>query len=259
MRILTNNLCSDSATVVTASSSSSLFPVSNLKHQFRSKRWRSTDVTSEWVKFDMLTSEPVDSVVILWPKEDGIKLSDSAVVKVQANATNVWTSPAVDETLTIDNTYSIASHYFTSDQSYRYWRVVVEDPGNPWGYLELGVVWIGKSLSIQNAQNGFSYRLLDRSKVTTTDFGHQYVDEYPQSAQLELNYAYLDYDDVQELENAYRVNGNRLPVFVTIDESETALDKNHFAIYGKFASSFGLGHVNYNLFNADGVTIEELS
>jgi hypothetical protein len=105
----------------------------------------------------MITTEEIDSVVILWPKEDGIRLSDTAVVKIQANATDSWGSPAVDQTLTIDNTYMVASHYFSTDQSYRYWRVVIEDVGNPYGYVELGMVWFGKSLSIQKAKNGFKF------------------------------------------------------------------------------------------------------
>src|SRR4051812_33410514 len=99
MRLMNQNFTTEDATVITASSASTNFPASNLKNTFRSKRWRSTGVTSEWVVFDVVTTEPIDSVVLLWSKEDGIRLSNTAVVKIQANATNVWTSPAVDQTL----------------------------------------------------------------------------------------------------------------------------------------------------------------
>lgn len=260
MRVMTTNYCSEAATTITASSANSLFPASNLKHPHRSKRLRTaTGTTTLNVVFDMQTTEAVNSVVFLWPKEDGIRLSASAVVKIQANATNVWTAPAVNQTLTIDNDYMVASHFFTTDQSYRYWRAVIEDPSNPYGYVEIGVVWIGKSLTLDPAQNGFKFQLQDLSKVTTTDFGHRYTDEYPTVASLEFTYALLNYSEAKILENAFRKNGTRKPVLVCLDESEAVFDKDHFLIYGGFESRFGLGHQIHQIINVDTIRIEELS
>lgn len=260
MRLMNLNLCAEDATTVTVSSEDTNFPASNLKHPFRSKRWRSTDVSSEWIVFDFQTIEDVDSVILLWSKEDGVQLSGSATLKIQANATNVWTSPAVDQTLTINDTYEIASHYFTTAQSYRYWRVVLQDAGNPNGFLELGVAWIGKSLQIENAQNGFDFTVTDRSKSVVTDFGHIYTDEYPLFSSLNFSYANLYYEAIQILENAFRENGNRKPVFIAVDPEDEVFDKDHFAIYGRFQSNtFGSEHVNYNIFNAKGLTVVELS
>jgi hypothetical protein len=259
MRLLTTNYCTEDATVVTASSADPRFPASNLKHPFRSKRCRLTNLTSSNVVFDFITTEEVNSVVMLWPKEDGILLSNTAVIKIQANATNTWTSPAVDVTMTIDNQYEVASHFFSTDQSYRYWRVVVEDPGNANGFLELGMVWIGKSLDIENAQNGFSFDLIDRSKTQTTDFGHTYVDEFPLVASVQLQYKNLDYETIQILENAFRENGTKYPVIIALDPDEDVFDKNHYLVYGKMKPSFGSKHVNYNILDADGISILELS
>jgi hypothetical protein len=240
MRLLTTNYCTETATVVTASTSNPSFPSSNLKHPFRSKRWRSTGVASENVVFDFQTSEAVDSVVLLWSKEDGIRLSDSAVIRVQANATDDWSSPSVNQIVTIDDTYEVASHFFSSDQSYRYWRILITDAGNPFGYLELGVVWIGKSLALENAQNGFKYDLVDRSKSSSTDYGHTYTDELPLVATLNFQYSYLDYEAVQILENAFRTNGSKKPVLVVLDPTEAVFSKDHFLVYGKFKNSLDL-------------------
>lgn len=256
---MNTNFCTESATTLTASSSDASFPLSNLKNPLRSKRWRSTGVTTENIVFDMVTTEDIDSVVLLWSKEDGIRLSNTAVIKIQANATNVWTSPAVDQTLTINNTYSVASHYFTSDKSYRYWRILITDPGNPWGYIELGMAWLGKGIDIDNAQNGFQYNITDQSKAMSNDFGHKYIDEYPQVAKLDLGYNFLDYTVVQTLENAYRVNGNRKPVLVALDPVAAVFNKDHFMIYGMMSNKLGLNHVIYNLLGTDGISIEELS
>jgi len=198
-------------------------------------------------------------VVLLWPLEDGIRLSGSAVIKIQANATDVWTTPAVDQTLTIDNTYVLASHFFATDQTYRYWRVTISDPGNGYGFVELGVVWLGKGLDIPSAQNGFKFSLTDTSRQIANDFGHKYVDELPLRATVQFSYTNVDYEDIQTLENAFRENGVRKPVMVVLDPLETVFDANHFLVYGKFSPSSDLSHVNYDVLSVDGITVEELS
>jgi hypothetical protein len=207
--------------------------------------------TKESIVFDMITTEDINSIVLLWPKEDGIGLSETAVLKVQANATDAWTSPSVSQTLTINNDYSIATHYFSTNQEYRYWRITIEDPANANLFVDLGVVILGTHLDIQEPENGFKYTLKDNSKVSITDYGNQYVDEYPQSAILSFNYKYMDYADIVLLENAFRTNGNRIPVFVTLDEDDDVFDKDHYAIYGKFNGSFTNDHVMYTYLDTD--------
>lgn len=213
--------------------------------------------TKESVVFDFKTTQDINSVVILWPKEDGIKLSSNAIIKIEANATNIWTSPAVSQTLTINNDYLVASHFFSSTQNYRYWRVTFEDPQNPFLYVEMGMVWIGENVSFNEPENGFTYSLKDLSDVSKTDFGHEYVDIYPQQAFLEFGYKFLSYDLSKILENAFRINGIRKPVLIVFDESGTIFNKDHFLIYGKFNSAFSLEQSFYNLFNGS-IKITEL-
>ena len=204
--------------------------------------------SNEGVIFDLVTTEDINSVVLLWPKEDGIQLSASAVVKIQANATNVWSSPSVNQTLTINNTYETYSHYFSTAQSYRYWRVEITDPANANLYVNLGVVVLGMSESIDSADNGFKYNLIDKSVISRTDYGNEYIDEYPTIANLELNFEVMDYSDIQILEAAYIANGTRKSIFIALDSAATVYNKDHFSIYGKMESNFDVGHINYNLF-----------
>jgi len=259
MRLMVENFAASPATTITSSSENPRFPVSNLKNPLRSVRTRSVNTSDLAIVFDLATTEEIDSVVLYWPKEDGIRLSGSATVKIQANATNSWSSPAVDQTLTVDNRYMVASHFFTTDQSYRFWRVVISDSGNPYGYLELGKVWLGKGIDIPSAQNGFKSTLIDRSKVTRTDFGHDYVDVYPKQRRIEFSYLNMDYSDIETLETAFDRNGIETPVMLVLDPSSSVFNKNHFLIYGKFSPSFGLSHVTYDVLNTDGISIEELS
>lgn len=214
--------------------------------------------TQEHLTFDLRTVEDINSVCLLWPKMDGIKLSSSAVIRLQANATDVWTSPAVNEVMTFDTTYLTATHFFTTDKSYRYWRVVIIDPANANLFVELGVVVLGKSLDIVNPDNGFEYTLEDQSKITANQFGNQFTDEYPNKATLSIQYSVLEYAESQALENAYRQNGNKKPVLVTIDEAGTTFNKNHYLIYGKMIKPSTAKHVYYQYLTSD-LVIEEVS
>lgn len=259
MKFLNTNFVSDSNTTITSSSSDPSFPVSNLKHPFRSKKWRSTGCSNENIVFDMRTSEDVDSVVVIWPKETGVRLTSAAVITIQANATNVWTSPAVSEILTVSDSYELASHYFTTDKSYRFWRITIQDPTNTDGYVELGVVWIGKAMLLQDSENGFKYNLVDKSKTVRTDYGHKYVDRLPKVASLTVNFKYLDYEDAQILETAFRTNGTYDPVLFIMDAEGSVFDKDHFSIYGNMDSVFSLSHVNFNILNNDSLIVEEIS
>lgn len=207
--------------------------------------------TSEYLTFDLITAQDISSVVLLWPKEDGITLTSDAVLTIQANATNTWASPAVSQALTVDNNYEVVSHFFTSAQSYRYWRLVIHDPKNTDLYIELGMIWLGENVSFNEPENGFVFGVTDNSSVSRTQFGHEYVDEYPSSISLEFSYSYLSYSVAQSLENAFRTNGTRKPVIVVFDETESVFDKDHFLIYGKMGQSFSLKHVNYDMFSGN--------
>lgn len=214
--------------------------------------------TEEWVTFDAITSEPVDTIALFWPKESGIKLSDSAIVKVQANATNNWSAPAINVTMTIDNDYMVASHLFSTDQSYRFWRVSIIDPSNAYLQVELGVFYVGKSLTVQDADNGFTFTTKDTSKTYQNDFGNMYVDEYPMENTLDLDFTVLQYQEAKTIENAYRQNGLRKPVLVILDPTEIVFSKNHFLVYGKMTKPVEIKQVSYDIFNTS-LVIREIS
>lgn len=259
MRFLSDNYITMDATQISASTENLNFPLSNLKNPLRSKYFRTTSPDDQSIVFDLITTEDINSVVILFPKENGIKLTNAVNIRIQANATNNWTSPAVDQVLSIDNNYEVISHFFTSNQSYRYWRLFVDDPTNPYGYIEIGMVWIGLSENIQNAQNGFKWVYTDLTKVDKTPFNHRYYDRYPKVTSLEFDYQFLDESQIQVLEDIFRRNGTSEPVLIVLDESEVVFDKDRFLIYGNMNNQFGMSHVRYDIFNQDGMRVEELS
>lgn len=213
--------------------------------------------TIESLVFDLQTAQDISCIALFWPKEDGIRLSQTAVVKIEANAVNSWTSPALSQTLTIDDNYMVASHFFATPQEYRYWRITIQDSQNPNLFVELGLAWIGEDVGFNEPENGFKFRLVDPTVESKTDFGHSYSDEYPLINQLEFNYKYIDYETMQGLEDVFRQNGNRKPVLVCFDDQESSFNRNHFLIYGKLGRNFDTDHVVHTLFQG-GLKITEL-
>lgn len=213
--------------------------------------------TEEGVVIDLQTAEEIDTVALLFDPRIGVKLSDSAVITVQASATNAWVTPGFSQVVTIDNTYSCVTLFLDTPQEYRFWRIKIVDPQNPYGYVELGTVVIGKYLSLARCpDNGFDLTWDDQSKVTTNDYSNSYVDIYPQVKEMTFNFNILTYDQQKVLEGAFRRLGNREPIFVSLDPSEALFDKDHFWIYGRMSDKLTSKHIVRSYFQT-GIKIRE--
>lgn len=210
--------------------------------------------TSEWVVFDLGGAVTIDSIVLLWGVNSP-KPSETAVVKVQGNGTNSWTSPSFEQVMVIDNLKPVSSA-FVATQAFRYWRIIIVDPDNVNGYVNLGVSFMGIKASIRNADNGFSWNLIDGSVRSRTDYGQEYVDEYPILKNISFSMTNLDYDDVLTLNDIYQSVGSKSNVYFELYDDIPNFDKDFFCVYGKFDSSLSFVHVNYKIFNGSLVITE---
>lgn len=213
--------------------------------------------TEEAVVIDLNTAEKVDSFVLLWSPLNGVGISANAVVRLQANPTDLWDSPAIDQLVSLDDLFLVATHFFATDQQYRYWRVKIVDPANSNLYIELGKIILTKATQLlDEPERGFTYTLEDQSKRIQTEYGNQYVDVLPSVQSLSFNYAALQYEDVLTLEEMFRRNGSNIPITVVIDPLEECFDKDHFLIYGYFESRLVHKQIIHRLFTQD-LTITE--
>lgn len=197
----------------------------------------------EAVLIDLGAAAAIDTFVLLFDPVSGLRLSSSAVVRIQANATNSWSSPAVDVVVTADTQFNIFSKYWSSDQTYRYWRVKVVDPQNAFLYVELGKIILAKATQLSRLpSNGFKWVKVDRSRKMTNEYGHEYVDSYPLKAALQVSMTHLPYADAKTLDSIFQRVGSAIPLFVVLDPTETLFDKDHFSIYGKIMGGLEFGH-----------------
>lgn len=222
-----------------ASSADSEFPVANLAHPFRSKVWRTTGKTDENVVIDLGAATNIDSVALIFDPLGGIKFTTSATITIQANATDSWGTPSVSQALTVDTVNKTATHFFATNQSYRYWRLRLQDATNTRTYLEVSKLLLSKATQLtQTPDIGFKYTLDDQSKVQKTAYGHQYADLYPIKKGFEYNYEALTQADFVTLLEIYRLKGNTQVIAFALDPTEQFLDKERYFIYGYFSGNF---------------------
>ena len=154
---------------ISASSADGDFPIGNVQHPHLSNKWRSTGDTSEWIKIDMATAVDPGSAFL-----GGTNLTDSATVKIQGNATDVWTSPTVDITMSKED--DIFYSYSTDFAELRWWRFVIEDPTNPDGYISVGRAWIGETITLLGPHTSFIHQRINTSVGETSISGQSYGD-----------------------------------------------------------------------------------
>lgn len=214
--------------------------------------------TEEAVIVDIGSVEDVDTFSVLFDPRIGPKYSNDAVWTLQAsNAASNWSSPSVTQVLTLDSTYDVMTHFFSSAQTYRYWRLKMVDPANPYGYVEVPKIIVGKSTQLnQLPEIGFSFQVNDQSKIQTTPYGHVYADVYPCRKVLKFNYAAMTAADIETLYSIYARLGSVVPLAIALDPTAEVYDKDRFFLYGRMRQAFEVGNRFYNFFDTD-LVIEE--
>jgi len=98
----------------------------------------------EWVKFDLGSAMGADLCTVY----DLLAFATGGEVRVQANATDVWTAPTFNQLLSAGSYFS--ADVFSTTQSFRYWRIFIDDVQNTNGYSEISYIHIGDELEISS-------------------------------------------------------------------------------------------------------------
>jgi len=133
MRIFYNNII-DTA-VLTASSTAAGNNTSSFAKAILADTFTFTSTTGLLV-IDLLAATQIKSFII-----DIGNMTGGGTYTLEANATDVWTSPSFSESLTISDT----ALYWTGDETYRYFRLCITDTDN----VSLGYIMIGSESYLQ--------------------------------------------------------------------------------------------------------------
>lgn len=119
--------------------------------------------------------------------------TSGATIKIQANTSNSWTTPPVDQTLTYNSGTII--YNFTATQTYRYWRLYVNDSSNPDTYLQISKVWLGDYLQLPYMSKSQKIPTASTSTSQESISGQSYGDK-----KLIYNYGTITFPFVTDTE-----------------------------------------------------------
>jgi len=156
MILLWDNLITDA--ILTSSSENLSKPIDNLKDTNLAKYFEMTSGSGNMV-IDLLSAQQITDFMI--PSTN--ITSGFTTLKLEANTTNSWASPAYSVDLELyNNTYIGAKDI---NQSYRYWRLVVNDTNIT--TVSLGYCYIGDRLQLPGIDPSIS---LSYNTQTSTSF-----------------------------------------------------------------------------------------
>lgn len=174
----------------------------------------------EFLMFDFGTSVNPKAFGLWGERNAAIKLSDTAVIKLQANSTTDFTTP--DFSVTLD--YHQRSICHAADAGIyptgaRYWRVYIEDKSNVNGYIEISKVYLGDTFVPTSGAVQFPLDLaeVDPSDINVSRGGSIVVDELDPRNEFRLDWDFLSVSEADELREFLREFGKRKPFFIMLD------------------------------------------
>lgn len=176
--------------------------------------------SSEWVKWDFGISTNPTSFILIGPRNSPIKISPTAVLKLQGNETNVWDDPSFETTLTYDDeVISLFNEDGFHTEALRYWRLYIEDKSNGNGYVEIGSLFLG--IYFQATRGAISFPLtgnyVDRSLTSFSEGGQTFSDVRQKTEILSFEWRLLTKSEKEEIDDIFNNNGISYPFFVQLD------------------------------------------
>ena len=274
LRILYNNLA-DSATV-TASTSASNFPTSNMQTDIKGLPWRSTSLVSNTITLNWVANQTVGLValpftnltttatinVTFWNGQNGTGTSLYTTGVITAVPYNLATWGTVATGL---NAYSYGGgsavrvytpSILTTVQSI---TITIVDGSNAQGYMEIARLVCGTYWSpTYNTEFGLTVDYVDQSSHSRSQAGNIITDIGPTHKSLTFTLSYLQKADRNILLQIMKLNGMRNPLFISLFPSDTDIEKEFtYQIYGKLSSNPTISHPMYTQY-ASSITIEEM-
>lgn len=171
---------------------------------------RTVDVNNEWIKFSFAAAVSASYLII-----HSHNISASATIKLQANATDVWTSPSVDLTLTHGEW--IVENF--TEVSYQYWRVTIDDPTNTDGYLEISKIFLGTYFQTPGPSPDSKLNIKTSSTYTKTPTGQLYPNSKIKLKSWGFSFPITTEAQRQSAITFFNATENTVPFFLLIWES----------------------------------------
>lgn len=178
--------------------------------------------TSEWVKWDFGISTNPKALVLIGQRNMPIKITPNAVIKLQGNETDIWTSPSYETTLVYnDQAMTVFDDAGLHTEALRYWRLLILDQSNANGYVEIGSAYLGDIYMPTRGSPQFPLAIgeVDRSENVFSEGGQTYADIKEKTQVFSVDYKLLTKEEREMLSAIFDKVGKSVPFFVAIDNN----------------------------------------
>lgn len=247
------NLITEDATEITVSSGGEdpFYPVSNLKSPQAVQCYRSLGSTTAVIVFDFQADVTADTFLAVGNSLNGL---DALSITIEANALDIWTSPAFTTTVTdIDVAANFASLFFTA-QTYRYWRITVTGSID---YVEVSKWFLGSSLSLvsNNVAIGFEHGSTDISSTEKGRYGQRFIDVITEIKTFKGTIGLMTVAEQAQVAAVYDYCGTTRPLWFIPDPDQLIISNKdalsgyyYFTARPKFTNDFfGLYSTSFEL------------
>lgn len=176
--------------------------------------------TSEWVMWDLGIPTNPKGFAAIGLRNRPLKITSGAVLKLQGCSTSNFAAPEFEQVIPyFDSVLTIENSSGLHTSGLRYWRLYIEDRSNPFGYVELGEIFLGDydDLTRGNAVFPFSNVLGDRSEQIVSEGGQVYSVKNAATQKFQLQWQGLTKGDLEILERIFNEFGFNKPLFISFD------------------------------------------
>lgn len=215
--------------------------------------------TGEFIVWDMGLSSVPTCFALIGPRNSPLKISPSAVIKLQGNFTNNWTAPAFELVLDYDSEV-ICELDIANTEAYRYWRILFEDE-NANGFIEVGAFFLGTHftfemggvvLPVRNSQ-------VDRSETIYSEGGQEFSDIKEKTSSWALTLNGMSEIEIEKLESFFNDYGTSAPFFASFDDDlQYSSIVNRKLKYVKLSSDLEITNTTEGFFNVAMNFMEQL-
>jgi hypothetical protein len=199
---------------ITGSFENAQFPVLNIADDRRTKVFRTTAASGDIV-LDFGGSVEIDSFMIVPHSSDGWGISN---LTLELNATNEWSSPAVTQSIALDQLFEVGKHEFSTVQTYRFARLVFD---STLSYCEIANFFIGKRIEL--VDNDFTYPLQYKQNTRRNEsinrFGQKFIDEINTQKKFSGSIETMTKDEFDQILEMLDFNSTTRPIFINVEST----------------------------------------
>lgn len=213
MRLLWYNLAD--AMTITGNAANN-YPVSNVLDWQAAKAWRAPSANDS-LYLDAGANNTVTATCIGIVRHNW---GANGTYLIQANDSNNWTAPALNQTITRAADMIVQTFNNTTQ---RYWRIGVDDNANPDGYVKIGYLFLGEYYQFTDQPSkDFPIAFEDSSSSWTSKTGQDFTNAGAVRRQWSFQWPYVTNNDRISIDAIYDYCKKARPMIVVPVENNTA-------------------------------------